>query len=159
MLYKNILVAFDGSVESKAALVVAKNMVGDLEDAKLRVLSIIPMGTVGIAADSSIEPIGGVQQVFPDMETYEALIDNAKQSTVKTVKETIGEDLHDIKCEVTVEAIAASKPAIGICEYAEENDIDMIVMGRRGLGHLRSMLGSVSYAVLHEAEVPVLTVK
>ena len=159
MLYKDILVAYDGSSESKAALVVAKNMIGDVAGARLRVLSVIPMGSVGMAADSPIEPISGGQQVFPDMETYEALIDNAKQGTVKSVKEAIGDDLANIKCEVTVEAIAASKPAIGICDYAEENDVDMIVMGRRGLGHLRSMLGSVSYAVLHEADVPVLTVK
>ena len=32
-------------------------------------------------------------------------------------------------------------------------------MGRRGLGALRGMLGSVSYGVLHSAEMPVLTVK
>lgn len=159
MLYKNILVAYDGSAESKAALVVAKNMVGDLSDARLRVLSIIPMGSVGMTADSPIEPISAVQPVFPDMETYEELIDNAKTGTVESVKEAIGTELDQMKCQVTVEAIAASKPAIGICEYATEHKVDMIVMGRRGLGHLRSMLGSVSYAVLHEADVPVLTVK
>ena len=32
-------------------------------------------------------------------------------------------------------------------------------MGRRGLGALRGMLGSVSYAVLRNADMPVLTVK
>ncbi len=32
-------------------------------------------------------------------------------------------------------------------------------MGRRGLGAVRGMLGSVSYALLRESEIPVLTVK
>ena len=38
-------------------------------------------------------------------------------------------------------------------------DIDLVVMGRRGLGALRGMLGSVDFGVLRSVEVPILTVK
>lgn len=159
MLYKKLLVAYDGSEPSQEALVVARDLIGDDPDASMCILAVIPLGAVGVGVESPIEPIGSVQQIFPDMETYEALLANAKDNTVKSVKEQIGEQIDDFKCSVTVEAVAASKPATGICEYAEDNDIDMIVMGCRGLGALRSMLGSVSYGVLHEANCPVVTVK
>ncbi len=159
MMYKNLLVAYDGSEPSQGALNVAKNMIGDMPDAVMHILAVIPLGAVGVGVESPIEPIGSVQQIFPDMETYEALLANAKNNTAKSVEEQLDDQLDDLKCEVTIDVVAASKPAMGICEYAEDNEIDMIVMGRRGLGALRSMLGSVSYAVLHEANCPVVTVK
>lgn len=47
-----------------------------------------------------------------------------------------------------------------IVQYAEENDIDQIVMGCRGLGAFQSMiLGSVSYKVLGKVQVPVILIK
>lgn len=159
MHYKNIMVAYDGSEPSQAALVVAKDMIGDVSDAKMHIVSVIPLGAVGVGIDSPIEPIGSVQQIFPDLETYEALLANAKESTIKSVKEQLGESLEDVECSVAIEAVAASKPATGICDYAKENGIDLIVMGNRGLGAIRSMLGSVSYGVLREADCPVVTVK
>lgn len=159
MLYKNLLVAYDGSEPSQEALVVAKDLIGDVPDASMHIVSVIPLGAVGVGVESPIEPIGSVQQIFPDMETYEALLANAKESTVSGVREQLEGQLDDLRCQVTIEAVAANKPATGICEYAEDNGIDMIVMGCRGLGALRSMLGSVSYGVLHEANCPVVTVK
>ena len=46
-----------------------------------------------------------------------------------------------------------------ICDYAKENDIDLIVMGRRGLSGIRGALGSVSTAVLRGTDLPVLVIK
>ncbi|WP_251213191.1 universal stress protein [Adlercreutzia murintestinalis] len=159
MLYKNLLVAYDGSEPSQEALVVAKDLIGDTPDATMHILSVIPLGAVGVGVESPIEPIGSVQQIFPDIQTYEALLTNAKQSTIDSVREQIEDVLKELQCQVTVQAVAASKPAAGICEYAEEEGVDMIVMGCRGMGALRSVLGSVSYAVLHQADCPVVTVK
>lgn len=61
--------------------------------------------------------------------------------------------------QVVTDAIISASPVEGIAEYVERQGIDLVVMGRRGLGALRGMLGSVSFGVLRSVEVPVLTVK
>ena len=56
--------------------------------------------------------------------------------------------------------VAAGDPAHTLIDILENFGCDMVVMGARGLGTLRSaMLGSVSHEVLHAATVPVLIVK
>ncbi len=56
--------------------------------------------------------------------------------------------------------VAAGDPAHTLIDILENFGCDMVVMGARGLGTLRSaMLGSVSHEVLHAAQVPVLIVK
>jgi len=56
--------------------------------------------------------------------------------------------------------VAAGDPAHTLIDILENFGCDMVVMGARGLGTLRSaLLGSVSHEVLHAAQVPVLIVK
>ena len=51
-------------------------------------------------------------------------------------------------------------PAEVILEYANQNGIDLIVIGSRGLGGIREfVLGSVSHNVVQHATIPVLVVK
>lgn len=50
-------------------------------------------------------------------------------------------------------------PSIEICEEAKEIQATQIIMGYRGLGAIkRTVLGSVSYKVLHDAPCPVTIV-
>ena len=47
-----------------------------------------------------------------------------------------------------------------IVEQAEKNDVDLIVMGSRGLGMLsRTFLGSISHKVINNTDRSVLVVK
>jgi nucleotide-binding universal stress UspA family protein len=56
--------------------------------------------------------------------------------------------------------VASGDPAHTLIDILENFGCNMVVMGARGLGTLRSaMLGSVSHEVLHAAQVPVLIVK
>lgn len=56
--------------------------------------------------------------------------------------------------------ISVGTPAEGIAQYAGEQAVDQIVMGRQGQGGLQSLLlGSVVNKVLHLAACPVLLVK
>ncbi len=52
------------------------------------------------------------------------------------------------------------KPATELCKLASEEDIDLIVVGSRGLTGLQELaLGSVSHRVAHHAPCPVLIVR
>lgn len=159
MLYRNIMVAFDGSEPAKEALVVAKNMIGDDGQATMHVVSVVSIGSLGLGGDLANSPTPGMQQIFPDMRTYDEAIDNAKKAACGQMRDAAENLMDGVECNVTFDAVVAVKPAAGICDYAEDHKVDMIVMGRRGLGALRAMLGSVSYAVLHETSIPVVTVK
>jgi len=67
-------------------------------------------------------------------------------------------DVDDIDVKVAQKKCISAAPVI--MQYAEEQDIDLIVMGthgRRGLGHL--FLGSVAEEVLRCAPCPVLTIR
>ncbi|MBK9160853.1 MAG: universal stress protein [Nitrosomonadales bacterium] len=56
--------------------------------------------------------------------------------------------------------ISIGTPAEAITQYAREQGVDQIVMGRRGQGGLQALLlGSVVNKVLHLADCPVLLVK
>ncbi len=55
--------------------------------------------------------------------------------------------------------VKRGNPRDVICQYAADNDIDCIVMGRRGGGSIRATLGSVSTGVLRGTDLPVLVVK
>lgn len=56
--------------------------------------------------------------------------------------------------------ISVGTPAEAIAQYAGEQAVDQIVMGRQGQGGLQSLLlGSVVNKVLHLASCPVLLVK
>ena len=56
--------------------------------------------------------------------------------------------------------VSRGDPAHSILGFAEGGDVDLIVMGRRGLGPFEGLLmGSVSSKVTALADCPVLTVK
>lgn len=51
---------------------------------------------------------------------------------------------------------SSNKPGEAICKSAKEHNVDLLVMGTRGLGTIRrTILGSVSDYVLHHSERPV----
>jgi len=56
--------------------------------------------------------------------------------------------------------LIVGEPASGIVRFAEEQDVDMIVIGTHGrTGLNRIVMGSIAEAVVRRAECPVLVVK
>lgn len=69
------------------------------------------------------------------------------------------ETLRNAKVEPVLH-LHVGPPAETIARYAEQQDCEMIVMGRRGHGALASFaLGSVASGVLHHSKRPVLLVR
>ncbi|KAG6437153.1 hypothetical protein SASPL_102064 [Salvia splendens] len=57
-------------------------------------------------------------------------------------------------------SIIEGDPKEMICDLAEQMQVDLIVIGSRGLGKIkRALMGSVSNYVIHHAKCPVLVVK
>jgi nucleotide-binding universal stress UspA family protein len=76
--------------------------------------------------------------------------------------ETVLDDL-ELDCErlVTIEHhrdITVGPAAPAIIRAAEANDADEIVIGSRGLGRVRALLGSVAHDVIHRAQCPVTVI-
>jgi len=93
---------------------------------------------------------------FPDIEEIHSTLEKIADNRMDKVVSSYHADSVKIK-KIQDRGLA---PAPVILEYAQENDIDLIVMGthgRRGLGHL--WLGSVAEEVVRLAECPVLTIR
>lgn len=157
MIFKNILVPFDESSHALSALHTALAMVGDQPEAKVHVVTVIParaLPGVPFTGDSfEVSP----SVVYP--ESYDQLMEVVVNRERATIDEAVKESLDDAQCQVIIDAVIDSSPVEGIANYVEGNGIDLVIMGRRGLGALRGMLGSVSFGVLRSVEVPILTVK
>lgn len=152
-----VLVPVDGSPLSKKALEVA---VTDYPDAAVTVLHVMdPIGSGFSIIDVMRpdfrhgKPPGSVTPEYWD-EWYQQ--SHAKAQTVFDEARDVVES-YDAEIETVLEF---GKPEQIIVEYAENHDVDRIVMGSHGRsGTMRVLLGSVTESVLQHSPVPVLVVR
>lgn len=143
-LYNNILVAYDGSEKSQQALKRAIELVQQMNEACS--LHLVKVWSRPILHDSYA------------MYSYSRLIEDLEKDAQSTLAEAekLTEDIGDRRTGVVLEG----HPAEQIVEYANQNEIDLIVIGNRGLGGIKKIfLGSVSQRVVQEATCEVLIVK
>ena len=155
MLYSNIMVAYDGSDHAKDALRYAKELAALNPEATVHVVQALSVGAMDFQATYS----DGVYYGQIDYEQYKKLLDATLEAAKAALKDSLGDSLDDLGERATAEVVPGNTPAAVLADYAKRHDIDLIVMGRRGLGAIRGMLGSVSFSLLRETEIPVLTVK
>lgn len=143
-MYEAILFPTDGSDESLQALDHALD-IANTYDATLHALYVV---------DTSYPYAGFGDGAIDLAPIFEALREEGEQ-TLQRIEERAG--------PTETAFVGAIREATvvhrAIREYADENDIDLIVMGthgRRGLD--RWLLGSVTERVVRTAEIPVLTV-
>lgn len=158
---KRILIAYDGSETSKIAIKELEQLIIKNEGTELCLLSVCNISNPHTNAmmqrnikDKAVEKI---QRKHDEKE---------KKEHVQRIKEQLTEikddlDNKGIIAEVKVLTTEGNaNPGEVICEYTEENDFNLIVVGSRGLGNVKKVvLGSVSNYIVNNSKLPVLVIK
>lgn len=158
MLFTNVVVAYDGSEQALDAVKMARSVVEENEGAKLHVVYVTTHPNAQLPANfnsASFDPQQYLLSVDDIMNLYNKTIDEETEN----VEKGIGTALDGMGDAVSIDVVPGYTPAADILAHAEKVEADLIVMGSRGLGAIRGVLGSVSYAVLRESPIPVLVVK
>lgn len=144
-MFRSILVAVDGSAHASEALREAADL-AERNNAKLTVMTAIPDPSTWLLAGSGY--LGGVN--------FEALAEETDREYSKLLDEavaTLPENLSVTK------VLSRGRAAECILNQLEQADHDLVVMGSRGRGEMRSLLlGSVSHQVLNASPAAVLIV-
>jgi len=143
MPFRSILVAYDGSTPSQAALTEAVDL-ARRTGASLKVVSVIPIiaGAYGV----ELPPGPGIDET----------IERAK-ATQAELKARLEREGGLSKLELL---LFEGDPVERVLEEAEQHPPDLLVVGSRGLsGAGRFFLGSVSDGILHHARCAVLVVR
>ncbi|MFQ6075693.1 MAG: universal stress protein [Candidatus Bathyarchaeia archaeon] len=140
--FDSILVPVDGSENSKRALGYAIDLARRYS-AKLTIIHVVPLATA-IVTGPEVLAVDVSRQLEESGK-------NILSSAIEVVKNAGLE-----ACSRMVQG----RPGNEIVEVAKEEGIDLIVIGRRGLGAVaRFFLGSVTDHVVHNAPCPVMIVK
>jgi universal stress protein A len=140
--YKHILLAVDFSEHGSEVAQRAK-MLSEKYQAKLSVVHVADNLPISAAMDGQTMPF--------DVELNEELMQLAKQRLEK-----LGAQL-GIADEN--QWLVVGSPKIEIVTIAEENQVDLIVVGSHGRHGLALLLGSTANGVLHHAHCDVLAVR
>jgi nucleotide-binding universal stress UspA family protein len=132
---RRIVVGYDGSPASRAALARAADCAG--ADGKLYVVHAytLPHEWVGT----------------PDYQRLLDVVLDRAQACVSPLEE----DLQGVNWEVEV---IADRPAHALAGVATTREADEIILGTRGFGRGRALLGSVAHELIHLADCPVTVI-
>jgi len=136
---KRILVPVDGSEQAHTAF---QFVVEEFPDATIVLLNVINPAEAGYSAQASL-PSFSEEWYEQQTQAAEGLFDNL-------IAEAGADDR-------TVERVVeVGRPTTVIVDYADDNDVDQIVMGSHGRsGVSRILVGSVAETVVRRADVPV----
>ena len=147
-MIKKILVATDASAASNRAVSMAAYMAA-CHDAELLILHVI--------RDMQLPTL---VKKAPELEDFA----NAREDILRQVAENI---LHEAQVRAKKggakkiqTAIGSGDPASSVIGFAKRRNIDVIVIGTRGLGKIKEVLmGSVSRKIANSAEANCLIVR
>lgn len=133
-----IVVGYDGSSSARAALLFAARQAGS-------------GGRVFIVHAYELPPD------FLGWPNYDYLLSERRSHAQTTLDALPLDDEQLMGPQYDIELIGGP-PAQAIADVARVRDADEIVVGARGLGRVRALLGSVSHELLHVADRPVVVI-
>lgn len=146
---KKILVAFDGSTQSKEALDWAID------------LSLLTKAQVMVVKVTEMMDLNEMSSLYED-GSYEPLVEQieAIQKADRRLLEEAIAAIGDRKGVAITTALLHGNIAASIIKFANENEVDLIVAGTKGHGVLEELLmGSVTRNLVSLSRIPVLVVK
>jgi len=148
-MYKKILVPLDGSELAECTLSHVKNLAKAGSVGEVTLLNVVKVDIPWVEMRSEYPKVVDLEAIRKPLfaESKKYLADLESRLAAEGVK-------------VNTESIEGHRPALTITDYAEENGMDMIVIGTHGRTGLKKlMMGSVAFAVLHQSHVPVLLIR
>ncbi|WP_251330222.1 universal stress protein [Haloplanus pelagicus] len=140
---KRLLVPVDGSDPADAALSFALD---EYPDADITILSVIDPTDVGY---------GSIEAAPSTFDRLQRTAEERVENVLEEARETAAEHGVDVTAETVI-----GMPSRAIVEWAENNDVDGIVIGSHGReGVTRVLLGSVAESVVRRSPVPVTVVR
>ena len=131
LVFRNVLVAVDGSRDAGLALAAAILAV-QRSHARMTLLT--------VAADASRTP--GAMAVDPLLQDE---VDASAQRHMREALDTVPDDIPVTKL------FRHGRPGPEIVAAAKEGNHDVVFVGARGVGRVHALMGSVSQYVLHHA--------
>lgn len=153
-MYRKILVPLDGSEPSNHAL---DHAIGIAEKfgSKVTLLAVVPKVVIPVFPDEGFgaAPVTAAK----DMARYQEKMREIYENVLKEAESKVSTDHPDLGRETLLKE---GRPSSTIVEMAEESDVDLIVMGSRGVGGITGwILGSTSKRVVDSCTKPILIVK
>ncbi|WP_129114938.1 universal stress protein [Halegenticoccus tardaugens] len=147
-MYERILVPTDGSAVAELAVDHAVDL-AERYGAELHALYVVDIEAVNLSLGT--EQVERIRQgKFGEMEELEAKADEATGAVAAAARERGIEAREEIR---------VGRPHRVISRYADDEDVDLVVMGSHGRsGVSRALLGSVTERVLRSTHRPVLVV-
>lgn len=140
---RNIVVGFDGTVESKGAVRVGANL-ADKEGSTLYIVYVMSTLAVGFDAASG---------------TVADYVESVRRGMADHLKE-IGQEVRRPGLAVETVVLEGASPVRRIAEFAGVKQADLVVVGSHGQSAIsRFFLGSVAHGLTHSAPCSVLVAR
>jgi len=175
-MFKTILLATDGSPHAERSATIA----ADIAVTYGATLELMTVSSASLSIDDiasapqskrfskkTKDELKKVRDMNDAISLSEDVISTAIPAPDSAIRELASEILNDAEkiarsknIQGVVRISAMGDPALELIKQIEKSNVDLIVMGTRGLSNISGLVfGSVSHKVIHLAQCPCLTVK